>query len=483
MKMEYAKQPAARVPIVADVDVVVAGAGIAGLFAALGAAKCGAKVALVDRFGAPGGNIGPAMLVGGPLYEEVNMTLHDGQLAGIAREFMPRVEEALGGMHRNRVTLSHAVSRVALDMLGMAGVQVILSAYAADPIVRRNRVIGLFVEAKSGRIAIRAKVVVDDTGDAEVAARAGAPIIRGSTVGEIESPNVQPMYKQPQYGMFNDGGIYFILDNADISEYRTFCKSGLEAGPDDKRWAESAMGAAIAATWPAPMIPLLRRGWESGEFCCWRELRPNVHALFNNWFEQITPVTAGGRAHILGEYDTGNWADVALMEREVRAIAFDGIQFFRKHVPGFKECYLLGMSAYLGARGGPCIEGAHVLTPQESFAGAKMPDTMFVSFVEVHRGADKSGHDMPYGMLLPKGVEGLLVTGRGASFLRRGHDPSTRARCNMMLLGQATGMAAALAAARGVTPRKLNIRKFQRALLAEGYYLGEAARLKELHLI
>jgi hypothetical protein len=83
-------------------------------------------------------------------------------------------------------------------------------------------------------------------------------------------------------------------------------------------------------------------------------------------------------------------------------------------------------------------------------------------------------------MLLPKKIDGLLVTGRGAGFLRRGHDPATRERTNMMALGQATGIAAALAAAKGLTPRKLDVKELQSTLIRAGYYLGDDERLAEL---
>jgi hypothetical protein len=96
--------------------------------------------------------------------------------------------------------------------------------------------------------------------------------------------------------------------------------------------------------------------------------------------------------------------------------------------------------------------------------------------------APPEGYDVPYGMLLPKNVEGLLVTGRGASWERRGHDPAFRERSNMMALGEATGRAAAIAAADDVIPRNIEVRKLQQAMLESGYYLGDEARLTALGL-
>lgn len=85
-------------------------------------------------------------------------------------------------------------------------------------------------------------------------------------------------------------------------------------------------------------------------------------------------------------------------------------------------------------------------------------------------------------MIVPRKVDGLLVTARGASWVRRGHDPSFRGRRQMMSFGQATGIAAALACKQDVAPRHLDLKALQHALLAEGFYLGDAKRLAELGL-
>jgi hypothetical protein len=90
---------------------------------------------------------------------------------------------------------------------------------------------------------------------------------------------------------------------------------------------------------------------------------------------------------------------------------------------------------------------------------------------------------VPLGSLLPKRIAGLLVCGRGAAYLRRGHDPSgLRARPSMMIFGEAAGTVAAVAARAGVSPKRVDIRKVQRLLLKSGIFLGDAQRLKELGL-
>jgi len=155
----------------------------------------------------------------------------------------------------------------------------------------------------------------------------------------------------------------------------------------------------------------------------------------------------------------------------------------RDNVPGFERAYLYSMVPFLGARGGPCIRGVHTLTPEESIRGARFDDVMYVNIHEALHGGAPAGFDVPYRILVPEKVDGLLVTGRGAAYIRRGHDPSgMRCRPTMLLLGQATGLAAALAARAGLQPRHLAPRRLQRALLREGFFLGDLPRLKALKL-
>lgn len=481
---DFILEPAKKVPVARRVDVVVAGAGIAGLFASLGAAKFGARTVLVDRFGEMGGNIGPGMIIGGSLYGEVAATHHGGVLCGIPKTFMERV---MREQPRTYPEQSQAVSRTATEMMERAGVETILSVYAADPILNGNRVEGLFVETKSGRMAVRAKVVVDATGDADVARRAGAPVRYGCAPEECRSPNVLPQYDDPNFARWNETGLVWMVAGAEIAGYNAFIRQDYQLTAEDKRWLEEELNLDERANykfggWPARMVPLFRRAWQSGEFRVVKRVRQGFGVCFCNWFEAWGNSIVSGRTQARGEYDAANWEHISLLESAVRTMTYDGVRFLRRNVPGFESAHLIDIAPFLGGRGGPHIDAEHTLTPQESWAGARFPDVMYVNFGEVPRGAEKRGHDMPYAMTLPKKIEGLLVTARGAGYLRRGHDPGTRIRPNMMSLGQAAGMAAALAVRQGVTPRKVDVKQLQMALLEEGFYLGDEARLAELGL-
>ena len=483
MPMDEVVEPGRRVRVVRDVDVVVVGSGVSGVFAALGAAEVGARVLLMDRFGQLGGNMGPGLFIGSVLYKEPGKTLHLIDYPGIPRQFVDRLEAMLAAddLPRGYPRYTQCISRLAQEMMDEAGVERMHSVYAADPVMDGDRVVGVFVETKSGRVAVRARVVVDATGDADVARRAGAPFRSGSSAEECDSPNITARYNRPEFRTWNDGGVYFAMAGTDIARFREFCAQEVTLSDEDDRWA-AELFASAAGHWPLPMVPVLHRAMASGEFAVWRTLRPRVGVGLCHWFEQLGPGLAGGRAQMMGEFDTGDWEDVSLLEDAVRRHTFDAVEFLRKSVPGFEKAYVMFVSPFLGARGGPFIEGEYVLRPHELWQGMSAPDTVFRSYVGAFRGGTKEGCDMPYRMFLPKGVDGLLVSGRGMSFLRRGHDPSVRARCNATMLGQAAGAAAGLAAKDQVQPRDLDVSKLQRHLHAQGYPYGDDERLKELAL-
>jgi len=482
--MPHVTGPEKRVPVVRDVDVAIAGAGITGMFAALGAAKAGAKTLLIDRFGTVGGNMGPAGYICGYKIDRAGeMCLYGGRFPKLIEEFFDRYDALLEDQPRNYATMSHTVAHVGFEMMEELGVELMLSAYACAPVMQDTRAVGLFVETKSGRVAVRAKVVVDATGDASLASQAGAPVRHDVSAAEADSPNVGARYKNPAEKRHDDTNLFIVVAGADYVAYKTWRESRCELTPAQRAWAEKRLGKGHR--FPDAMVPVLQQGWRSGEFRVVQKLRRNVTMSFGPWFpphHYLSPGLMGLQVGVNGEYDCGNWEDVSRMEEAMRRMAYGGVRFFRKRVPGFRGAYIVMISPFLGSRGGPFIEAEHVLTPQESWRGYQPADSLYITTAETHRGGRAGGHGMPYRMLLPKGVDGLLVTGRGAGFVRRGHDPSTRVRSNMMALGEATGIAAAMAAGQDVTPRELDVKTLQRRLLGEGYYLGNASRLKRLKL-
>jgi hypothetical protein len=478
-----------EIPVVRDVDVVVAGGGVSGLFAALGAAKAGASVLLVERFGALGGNMGtPGMTMYGGNAASVERAGYSGGeyeafATAMTADYAVRVREVLGSS-QNYPEVSHANSYAAMQMADEYGVELMLSAYAGGPFMEGDTVKGLFVETKSGRVAVTAKVVIDGTGDASIAAAAGAPMITEQRFENMDFPSIGESYRKPDYKNFNDTGLMYIVTGTDQEKFDTWRWEVAESewGPGDREWFDDNLEEEYCKGWKA-LAPALRKADEAGSFTFTKEIRHHFHSEIMKLFEDLSPDTLSGVCTITGDYNTGDWKDISLAEAQARKHITEFVCFMRENAPGFENISLIAVASFLGARGGPHIDGKFLLSVEDGFKSIRHPDTMFISHQEVHRGATEPGHDTPYGMLLPKSVKGLLVTARGASYIRRGHDPSFRGRIQMMAFGEAAGIAAAMSVDENIDPADLDVKKLQKVLLEEDFYLGEDERLKELGLL
>jgi len=468
-------------PVLHDVDVVVAGSGLSGTFAAIAAGRGGARTLVVERFGSLGGNIGPAMVVNGSLDGEADITLPGG-LSGIAAEFMERLRALRIGPERRYPEEASIASYLAHQMMTEAGVQLLLSAWAGDPILEGNAVQGIFVECKAGRVAVKAKVTVDGTGDADIAARAGASIVPYLEPDEAHADYIRPPYLNKAYPRhYNDTQLLCLIADVDLARFEAFCEEDAELTEEETQWAQEAGAIDM---YPKGLIPSLRKARLSAEFVPIQELEPGVRMSTSRRFLNYGDGVVGLHITCVGAIDASDPRQISKLEAATREQAFKAVRFYRENAPGFERAYLLACAPFLGMRGGPHIEGDHTLTLEECFAGRKCDDVLFRNAHERDHGGDASGFDVPYGITLPKGIEGLLVCGRGAAYLRRGHDPTgMRARPSMMVFGQAVGTAAAIAALDGVTPRNVDIKKVQRKLVADGIFLGDDARLGELRLL
>ena len=452
--------PENKVKVVYDVDVVVAGGGVAGVFAAIAAARNGAETVLVERFAYPGGNIGPGMIAGGSLSGGYVKHLYGGY-TGIPREFIKRHLALGGGCVPESPNLgdvppapppvvkdglyymkdSNIASYVAMQMLEESGVKSLFSTSITDPILEGDSFCGVFVENKSGRQAVKAKVVIDATGEADVAMRAGIPIIYPQ----------DSYYDIDKHGP-GGAGVYYAVAGVDAEKYDAYVSEQKACGKDVRLGKICEGGFLTGRHGPR------RPGHQDGKY-----------------------------AH--------DGVKLSKDEIEIRMSIFERVQNLKRKVPGFENAYVLLISPYLGARGGPCIEGEYTLTPEDMKEGRRFPDVLYIFATRGWFGpmgaldlddpkrnearVDSPWTDFPYRAMLPKKVNGLLAVGRSASGIP---DTLLRSRMTVMHMGQAGGTAAALAVKNGVTPRELNVKTLQQKLLYDSFYLGDHERLKELGL-
>jgi len=436
MPTSHVVEPEKKVPVLYDVDVIVAGAGVGGVFAAIAAARAGCTTVMVDRFAQPGGNIGPGMFLGGSLSGGAARHL-EGGFTGIPKELIQRHLDLGGGClpessnlgdlspstaKTNYMGDSSSISYVATKMMQECGAKMLFSTWASDPIMEGEKVAGLFVENKSGRGAIKAKVVIDATGEADVAMRAGASMIYPKS-----------SYHDIDGHCPGGAGVYYVAGGIDwekCKDHKVALESKGETGPGENL---RSLGEGLGGRRVQPP----RVGHQDGTY-----------------------------AH--------DGAKLSDDETALRVEVFEELQETKKQVPGFENAYVLLMSQYLASRGGPCIEGEHTMTVEDAEKGRRFPDVV-LSFAF----KDSPWTDLAYRALIPKKLDGLVAVGRSAASIP---DSLLRGRMLVMHVGQVGGTAAALAVRNGVQPRELEVKLLQKKLLEDGFYLGDADRLKELGL-
>ena len=447
-----------QVPVVASVDVLIVGGGIAGCMAAVTAARNGADVMVVERFGYLGGNMGPGCFAGGIVHLALCQpdAMHEG-LRGIPGEFLNRCAGFVSGqLGHDKIYDTQVVAYVWLKMMEENGVRLMLNTVACEPLMEGNRIDGLVIENRSGRQAIRAKVVVDATGEADVAARAGAPT-------DEEEAAFHP-------------GLWFAIGDVDKEAYSQFAEAN-EPSDELVAWGRELFmrfGVKMFVDAWRPLLGLLRQAWEKGEYRVVRRIGDLAtvtldHGLFIGRGAGVG--TRSPRSDIVesmvglwGGQGKG-WPDAAIhTELEVgsRKYIFETVQFLRKHVPGFERAWLMAVSPYFHNRRGRSAVCEYVVTGEDAAKGIRHDDVVFRAWPTGAgaRDFDETGFDYPYRQFLPKTVDGLLMAGRSSLSAPN----SNRSRYKIMLMGQVAGLAAALAARDGVSPKAIGVRELQRTL-------------------
>jgi hypothetical protein len=319
-----------------------------------------------------------------------------------------------------------------------AGLRLRYYTQFAEAIVEDGRVAGAIVQSKSGREAILARQTVDATGDADIAARAGAPYEKGRP----EDGRMQPMTL-----MFQIGGV----DYDRVSEFR---------GGDWK----------------------LRDVWAKAQAA--GDMEPFQSQIMGWWWTPTRPDQLGiNFTHITGA-DATRADDLTRATVEGRRQAFHALEVYRKYVPGMEDAYLLSTPATVGTRESRRIVGEYTLTREDILAEKEWPDSIGYGsfFIDIHN-PDGPGmsektfrpergfrYQIPYRILVPKGVEDLLVAGRCVSVTHESLG-SVRVMPQCTVMGEAAGVAAHRAMADGTPPRAVDVEAVQRQLRAQGAIL------------
>jgi len=451
--MKYIAEAAKTTPVMHETEVLVVGGGPGGLAAAVAATRAGAHTTLLDRYGCFGGVITQSGV------DTIAWYRHEAtvEAGGIGAEFERRAEE-FGGTAPDVQSQSRALDselfKVVADRLVLeAGVEPLLHCLVTEPIVEDGLVKGVLTESKSGRRAILAQRVVDATGDADVAFRAGAPC-RAHTRGSVMGVTV----------MFTCSGV----------DKTRFLDHVAESAPTYGDWGR-CWSVRTDDKEDHLFSPYLQEPFDRAR----REgvIPADIRSIGGTWGR----ITDTGEATslnlvVMAGYDCTDVRDLTRAEIEGRRQALLALEALRRYTPGFEDARLRTFGASLGTRDSRKIVGRHELTAQDVRGEARFADSVgiFPEFLDgygilVLPTTGRYFH-VPYGILVPREVDDLLVAGRCVA----GDDTSHAATRNQMccaVTGQAAGVAAAVSLWDRRTTAEVDVTHVQVELRRQGVRL------------
>ena len=479
-QIKEVSEPARRIPVIEEADVVVVGGGPGGLPAAVAAARQGAKTVLIERYGVLGGLATTCLM--GPFFgyapvkgkyaankkEPVNPA-DSILLGGIPMELVRRLQKIGGAADGKRIEW-HAIrfdpqlfKVVCDDIANDAGVITLLHSYAVGTVVEDRRIKAVIIESKSGRQAVAGKLFVDGTGDGDVAAFSGCSYSKGRDAD----------------GLTQSMGTRFR-----VGHVRPRTKEEIERGNE-----------------------IVREGIRNGA----------IHPRGDNFIDEVgstvredevTPDTTRCRG------DGTSMRDLTRAEFKIRKDTLELMDYLKAKVPGFESSYLIELPFTVGVRETRQIEGVYRLSDDDVLRTIKYPDTTIARgcwWIDIHcplgniyPGSPRNSlcselckveefrnhkcvmktrfsdqlppapflrenefYDIPYGCLVPKDIDNLLVSGRCVSATHMAM-ASLRVIGTCFAIAEAAGIAAAECLKNETVPRALDVKQLQRLLCSNG---------------
>lgn len=439
-----------EIEITDEADVLVIGGGPAGIGAAIGAAKAGASVIIIEAMGSFGGMWTNGMVITLAGY---NNWLRPYQrcVDGVMGEWLELAEKK-GGAENNRSWVLNSdpeiMKLVADEMLLKNGIKCLLHTWMADVIIDGQDLKGVLTENVDGRKAIMAKVIIDCTGNGDVFARAGAPFFISSELqpmtlpfylAEVETSGKIPFEEELVVPFGPEPGF---MGEQILSEY-TSRRRDVDI---DRKKLKDASDKGILPFFGGPWFGGLRKNYP------WVNTTRNYGSAINA-------------------------AELTAAEMEGRKNAHEIAAYYQKECEGFQNSWLMKTASTVGIRETRRLEGLYTLTKDDIVKNQKFPDSIALGTwpIDVHPPKGQTGmHDMyvplpyqiPFRSLLPRNLNNLIVAGRCISTEREAMG-SVRVGATCGAVGHAAGVAAALSAKAGNTLKNLHHKEIQQELIKQ----------------
>ena len=427
-------EPAKSIPVFDEVDVLVVGGGPAGHSAAVGAARAGAKnVALMERYNHLGGmatggyviaipcsNVGKEVIMRGIMQEWIDRLekYPDGVFTPskdevgstdpeIVKKYRPYFAMTRGDAVAYCPYVDPDILKIVMDqMVEEAKIKTYLHSWAVGAVTEGDKVTGVIFESKEGRKAILAKIVIDCTGDGDIAAFAGC---------EYEDDASMRLRNAQTASVYRLGGV----DNKKYSIWRM-------ENPEAAREHAAEMAKIVGFRISPQISPRNDITW------------------VNNWLLKSCI----------------DVRDLTETDMAVRRTLYDGVNYMKKNYPGFEDAYLLDINPQTGTRGSRRIKGDYTFSMEDIENTPEQTDAIGVF---ASRNPDKKYAEVPYRVLLPQKLENLLVAGRSYSSTQDANNAANLIP-HCAVTGHAAGVAAAVALDGNTSTRKVDIPKVQKIL-------------------
>lgn len=425
-----------EVPLLWKSDILVVGGGSAGVTAAIAAARMGKRVTLIERYGFLGGISTGVLDTFYGFYTPGKMSRK--VVGGVPDDMLDRLFKNKAALKRPNtfgagigITYDpETLKWVWEDLATEVGVNILFHSFCTDVVMEGERITGVIVDGKRGLMQIQADVVIDASGDADVAYKAGVPFEKAGDLSPAQTLTTT-----------------FRLANVDYEKASKVSRKEL--------------------------VEKMKQANRSGKYHLPRE-EGSIH---------ITPIPGVMLAIMtrLDGYDPCDPVSLSKAEIEGRRQVREYVRFLVNEVPGYEEARLISLSTQIGIRETRRIYGEYRLTKEDVMAVRKFDDTIAQCGAPIedhHAGPETyweflpegAAYDIPYRTLVPQKVEGLLVAGRCFSSTHEAH-ASCRSMAQCMAMGQAAGIAAAISLDQKVLPRYVDIERVQKQLLDIGAVL------------